>query len=107
MKRLFHQTKIYDYQKITDADKHIKEMATKGWIAVIKDEIYQECAYKNGQDDFPWSVEYYKKSIKSDGDNVQNFIKTITADTQYFEKMGINVEFVPFIIDAVKYSITD
>lgn len=60
MKRLFCQIKIYDYQKVTEADQHIKEMEAKGWKAIIKDEEFQEYPYRNGQDDYKWSVEYHK-----------------------------------------------
>ena len=64
MKRLFckRETRVYDYQKVTEADKHIKEMKAKGWKTVIKDEEYQECVYHNGQDEFPWSVEFFKEA---------------------------------------------
>lgn len=60
MKRLFHQTRIYDYQKVTEADKHIKEMEAKGWKVKINDREFGDQVYKNGQDEFPWSVEFYK-----------------------------------------------
>ena len=61
MKRLFYQTKIYDYSKVTEADKHQKEMEAKGWKAKVKDETTRETVYDNGQTDFPYSVEYYKE----------------------------------------------
>lgn len=53
------------------------------------------------------AVEAYKKSIILDNNNVPNFIKAIDADTQYFDKMGIDTLIVPFIIDAVQYSLID
>ena len=31
MKRLFFQTKLYDYSSIKEAEKHIKEMESKNW----------------------------------------------------------------------------
>ena len=61
MKRIFYQTRIYDYSKVTEADKHQKEMEAKGWKAKIKDEEFQECVYSNGQTDLPYSIEYYKE----------------------------------------------
>ncbi|MBQ7042653.1 MAG: tetratricopeptide repeat protein [Muribaculaceae bacterium] len=57
--------------------------------------------------DYKGAVECYKKSIKSDNNNQQNFISAINADTQYFGKLGIKEDIIPFVIDAVKYSITD
>lgn len=53
------------------------------------------------------AVEDYKKSITLDNNNMSNFIKAVNADTQYFEKMGIDTLILPFIIDAVQYSLTD
>jgi hypothetical protein len=59
-RRLFCETRIYDYEKVTDADKHIKEMKAKGWTPVVKNEEFGEYPYLNGQDDFKWSVEFYR-----------------------------------------------
>ena len=61
MRRLFFETRIYDYQKVTEADNHIKEMEAKGWKAKIGNEEYQEYVYNNGQDEYPWSVEFYRE----------------------------------------------
>ena len=33
MRRLFFQSKIYDYTSKEEADKHIKEMEENGWHA--------------------------------------------------------------------------
>ena len=30
-RRLFFQTKLYDYTSKAEAERHIKEMETKGW----------------------------------------------------------------------------
>ena len=61
MKRLFYQTRIYDYSKVTEADKHQKEMEAKGWHAKVHDEKTRETVYDNGQDAMPYSVEYFKE----------------------------------------------
>lgn len=59
MKRVFYQTKIYDYSTLLEADKHIKEMKEKGWNAKRKDD--GDYVFYNGQDEFPCSVEYFKE----------------------------------------------
>lgn len=62
MKRLFTETitRVYDYSKVTEADKHIKYMETRGWKAVIKDKDFNDAVYNNGQDEMSWSVEFVK-----------------------------------------------
>ena len=37
MKRLFHQTKLYDYTSKAEAERHIEEMWKKCWIAKKQD----------------------------------------------------------------------
>lgn len=54
MKRLFYQTKMYDYTSLEEAERDIIEMRKKGWIQ--KDEIAKIDNYK-----FKYSVEYYKE----------------------------------------------
>lgn len=58
MKRLFFQTKLYDYSNKTEAEKHIKEMEDRKWKA--KRQENGEYIFRNGQDDFPYSVEFFK-----------------------------------------------
>ena len=53
MRRLFYQTKMYDYTTMKEAVKHIKEMKEKGWE--VKKEIYD-----NGQEEFKYTVEFQK-----------------------------------------------
>lgn len=59
MRRLFYQTKLYDYSSVKEAEKHIKEMESKGWR--IKRENNRANIFANGQDEYPYSVEYYKE----------------------------------------------
>ena len=59
MKRLFYQTKMYDYTSITEAEKHIKAMESNGWRAKRQDN--GDFVYGNSQDEFPYSVEYFKE----------------------------------------------
>ncbi len=58
MKRLFFQTKIYDYTSKREAEKDIDKMKKNGWLA--KEQTSGTFVYENGQDEFPYSVEYLK-----------------------------------------------
>lgn len=59
MKRLFHQVKIYDYTSEREAKKDIEKMKEKGYCA--KQQANGKYIYNNGQDQFPYSVEYHKE----------------------------------------------
>lgn len=59
MRRLFFQSKLYDYTSKAEAEKHIEEMETKGWHA--KRQENGNFVYKNSQDDFSYSVEFFKE----------------------------------------------
>lgn len=58
MKRLFFQTKIYDYTSKKEAIRDIERMKENGWF--VKEQTDVTFVYKNGEDEFPYSVEYYK-----------------------------------------------
>lgn len=60
MKRLFYQTRLYDYSTIKEAGKHIIAMEEKGWHAKRQDN--DERIFKNGQDSYPYSVEFFKEA---------------------------------------------
>lgn len=61
MRRLFFQTKIYDYKSEKEAIADIEKMKKNGWsVKEQTDGIFSYEVYTNGQDDFPYSVEYYK-----------------------------------------------
>ena len=59
MRRLFFQTKLYDYSNIKEAEKHIKEMNTKGWFPKRQDN--GDFVFTNSQDELPYSVEFFKE----------------------------------------------
>ena len=63
MKRLFYQTKVYDYSTVKEAEKHIKEMKEKNWKVKKENVLYHDetYIYENGQDVYPYSVEYFKE----------------------------------------------
>ncbi len=58
-KRLFFQSKIYDYTSEKEAERHMKEMRQNRWVAKRQDD--GNFVYKNSQDDFWYSVEYLKE----------------------------------------------
>ena len=60
MRRLFFQTKLYDYTSKTEAERHIKEMECKNWKAKRQDN--GEFVFANGQDEFSYSVEFFKEA---------------------------------------------
>ena len=54
MRRKFYESVIYDYTTREEAEAHIGEMRDKGWA--VKTDLYD-----NGQDGYPYSVEYHKQ----------------------------------------------
>lgn len=58
MKRLFYQTKLYDYTSRKEAEKDIKVMKEKGYFP--KEQNDGNYIYENGQEKFSYSVEYQK-----------------------------------------------
>ena len=63
MKRVFYQTKLYDYTTRKEAERHLKEMEAKGWRAKNQNDGSPiEYIFNNGGDVYPWSVEYFKEA---------------------------------------------
>ena len=58
-RRLFFQTKLYDYTNQAEAERHIKEMDSKGWRA--KRQNGGSFIFLNSQEEYPYSVEYFKE----------------------------------------------
>lgn len=59
-RRLFFQTKIYDYTSKEEAQKHIKEMESKCW-RVKRNDKNEEITTLDSSCDYSYSVEYYKE----------------------------------------------
>lgn len=53
-KRLFFETKIFDYTTKAQAEAHIKEMREKGWAVKEQHELEDDWSYG-------WTVEYMKQ----------------------------------------------
>lgn len=60
MKRIFWESRLYDFTTIEEAEKHIEEMRKKGWY-VNKENSTESGIFKNGGDVYPYSVEYHKQ----------------------------------------------
>ena len=62
MKRIAFETRLYDYSTKEEAQKHIYEMANRGWGVVsqgYKENGYTPIhIYENGNDELPYSVEF-------------------------------------------------
>lgn len=59
MKRLFFQTKLYDYTSQAEAESHIKEMEAEGWRVKCQDD--GSFVFSNSQDEFAYSAEFFKE----------------------------------------------
>lgn len=65
MRRLFYQTKLYDYSSRAEAVNHIEKMEKSGWKAKRQDDNTSGVwgyIFENGQDTYPYSVEYFKEA---------------------------------------------
>lgn len=63
-KRIFYETRIYDYADRADAKAHAAEMVLKGWYPNHngKDGAYRPSGiYENGNDTMPYSIEYFRQ----------------------------------------------
>jgi len=58
-RRVFYQSRLYDYTSIKEAERHIDEMRDKGWIPKLQDG--GTYIYNNGGDEYKFSVEYMKE----------------------------------------------
>lgn len=59
MKRIFFQTRMYDYTTKEEAEKHIETMWNKGWS--VKRDNDGSCISKLDDDKYKYSVEFLKE----------------------------------------------
>ena len=61
MKKLLHQTMVYRYFSIKEAEKHIEEMIKDGWKASINS-VHHDNQYvcETEHKTHPYLVEFYK-----------------------------------------------
>jgi hypothetical protein len=67
MRRLFYQTKMYDYTSLNECVKHIDYMLSKGWKLKHNEEpldediLYRFNISKLDDGTYKYSVEYFKE----------------------------------------------
>ncbi len=87
----FSQSKNY-YDKILNDNPTFEDFLNMGHLALAQGQI---------QD----AINYYKKSIKDNKSEIEKLLKSLNEDQKHLEEMGINVSMIPYIIDALLYSI--
>ena len=51
------------------------------------------------------AINYYKKSINYNKSDIEKLLYSLKEDEKHLFEMGINVSMIPYIIDALLYSI--
>ena len=51
------------------------------------------------------AINYYKKSINDNKREIEKLLHSLKEDEKHLFEMGINVSMIPYIIDALLYSI--
>ena len=54
MKRIFQESRIYDYSTLAEATKHMAQMKEKGWSTLNDHPVTVD------QVDYPYTMEYYR-----------------------------------------------
>ena len=57
------------------------------------------------QGDIASAIEFYKKSIDNNSSKIETLIKALNKDEKYLSIIGIDVSLLPFVVDAILYSI--
>ena len=55
--------------------------------------------------DISLAIDYYKRSIDNDSSKIDTLINSLNKDESYLIKIGVDVSLIPFIVDALLYSI--
>ena len=87
----FSQSKNY-YDKILNDNPTFEDFLNMGHLALAQGQI---------QD----AINYYKKSIKDNKSEIEKLLKSLSEDEKHLEEIGINISMIPYIIDALLYSI--
>lgn len=59
MKRIFYQTRMYDYTTKEEAEEHIQQMGNKGWIVIRQEDGDFISELDGGK--YKYSVEFCKE----------------------------------------------
>ena len=87
----FSQSKNY-YDKILNDNPTFEDFLNMGHLALVQGQI---------QD----AINYYKKSINYNKSDIEKLLYSLKEDETHLLEIGINVSMIPYIIDALLYSI--
>lgn len=87
----FSQSKNY-YDKILNDNPAFEDFLNMGHLSLAQGQI---------QD----AINYYKKSINYNKSDIEKLLYSLKEDETHLLEMGINVSMIPYIIDALLYSI--
>ena len=87
----FSQSKNY-YDKILNDNPTFEDFLNMGHLALVQGQI---------QD----AINYYKKSINYNKSDIEKLLYSLKEDEKHLFEMGINISMIPYIIDALLYSI--
>lgn len=87
----FSQSKNY-YDKILNDNPTFEDFLNMGHLALVQGQI---------QD----AINYYKKSINYNKSEIEKLLHSLKEDEKHLLEIGINVSMIPYIIDALLYSI--
>lgn len=80
------------YDRILSDNPTMEDYLNMGHLALVKRDI-------------SLAIDYYKSSIDNDSSKIDKLIDSLNKDESYLIKIGVDVSLIPFIIDALLYSI--
>lgn len=87
----FSQSKNY-YDKILNDNPSFEDFLNMGHLALVQGQIKD-------------AINYYKKSINYNKSDIEKLLYSLKEDEKHLFEMGINISMIPYIIDALLYSI--
>ena len=87
----YDQSRAY-YDRILSDNPTMEDYLNMGHLALVKRDI-------------SLAIDYYKRSIDNDSSKIDTLINSLNKDESYLIKIGVDVSLIPFIIDALLYSI--
>lgn len=87
----YDQSRAY-YDRILSDNPTMEDYLNMGHLALVKRDI-------------SLAIDYYKRSIDNDSSKIDTLINSLNKDESYLIKIGVDVSLIPFIVDALLYSI--
>ena len=87
----YDQSRAY-YDRILSDNPTMEDFLNMGHLALVKRDI-------------SLAIDYYKSSIDNDSSKIDKLIDSLNKDESYLIKIGVDVSLIPFIVDALLYSI--